>query len=276
MSFQEFLFYHKKYDNSSMKKFKKILKLDTTKAELQKNYYEYSISPQIDPSTLIKAIDKARQNCQELDITEYNKRSFDLLLEDINDILNSHQDYYQSCKLEDNVKNCNQEFSQTLIDSYNYKENIFFGEFGIIRISKILMSSLNKGNYADFYKSFGECALKCEVWEEISIVLLKKLNQNHDEWDLEEIFDLLIKLNNLNTEAIPKFYAALCIEKIYYKMPAMLSKLSSLTGELPKLANKYLFYLNKPGIIERSISVSSIRSSLLEKFQPLVKAKSNA
>lgn len=262
MTFQEFLFYYKKKDDSFMKKFKRILKSQGKTCENPENCFNYEVSPEIDAGSIINSFESVVDSADvPASFTSYAKKSFDLFIKDVKGMLNSHVDYLNSCKIEGDSNLGNQDFTQTLIDRHCCDGQIFYGEFGIIRVNKILLSVLSESNFPMFYKNFYRKELGNDRWETVLINLLQMLKHDSKKWDLEKIIALLVKLNSLNDKAVPRFYAFACIEKAYLKDPLLLRPLAATGGMLQSMVETYLQSVNRPSIVERSISISSLRRS---------------
>ena len=259
MTFQEFLFYYKKNDDSYMKRFNRILKNQQKPIDNSATYYHHCIFPNISQNLLVKSFENIGRT---VNLSAYAKKSFSLLLDDINDILGSHGHYYESPKREGSLRFGNQTFSQTLIDEDCCNDQIFYGEFGIIRISKILLSALNENNFDEFYLNFGEENLENDIWERVLLNLNSMLKQDPSRWNLEKALDLLMKLNSMNPKALPKFYAVLCIEMAQNKDPNLLKRLSTVDGVLQRMLGSFFESMNKPYDLRRTVSVSTIRHSV--------------
>jgi DENN (AEX-3) domain len=278
MSFGDYIMYYEKKDDCPMKKFKNLYK----EKNFQSNdIYDYEYSIDISQIDMIQALVSISQEYSpSSSIEAYNKKSFDLLSKEITSALLSQQFFYSEghkfksfCDLDsvsesfgDNKKTCKlQKISGSaeiifhrLFCSENKNFNFFYGEYGVIRTSKVFMVIVNEKNFGQFNKIFETKFVKQDSWQEILLTLLNLLKYRKSTWDIQKIGELLCKLNKLNTKAIPIYYSALIVEELYKNN--LESMLLNTKGKLQKLKNDYLFSSRNITPIPRTVSVNSINN----------------
>lgn len=241
MSFQQFIDYYKKLDNSYLKTFTRMHKYKT-KPECKKVRFR--------PILGIKEIlEGLKKNAEEMgrfgSLRKYSMKTFQLLREEIEAFM-----IVDNRKEEQNLrKNISEDYANLLL-CFEDNANIFYGKSGLIRTNMILMTALNKDGYRKYLSQI-PFKIVNESWEYLLIGILHSLT--YEPWDLEFLMEALIELNKANSFHIPKYYAALIIKELSVKDPEILDKLCMLDGKLKKLAMN----LKKSSGIPRSISISS-------------------
>lgn len=221
MTFQIFLDNYNKLDQSYMKRYKKIVKKSK---HAEKNGPILVTSGLSNEEFIQKFKDFIEKVVPESKSEKFQHKIIEQIFKDL-DIPNEEQ-------LTDN-RNTN--FSN-LPENIEHL-NIFYGEFGVLRSNKVFLSFLKPEFLIDLYSGCSLRHLPNVTWDEILVSLSINLKRDESQWDLDKILSLIIRLNGMNTKAVPNYYTSIVIEKLLKKDPDLFEKFKTFRGRLRKIIN---------------------------------------
>ena len=210
--FNQFVESYKKLDKSLFYKFFSNFDLYP---ETDKEYAEiFEFSDDQSPLFLLENL-KTSNNSSE----SFEKHCFDNLLTEIsenfqkpNTLQQNSEDFKEQKPHQEflNKKFYSSEEFFYYIENENQRDlNIFYGEFEVIRISTIL-SFDEKASFCEKKRIFSSSDNK---WQNVLFELLFELKSSLNP-DLSNLSSLFIRLNELNTKALPNYFCALVLFNI--------------------------------------------------------------
>ena len=235
MTFQIFLDKFNKIDQSDLKRFRNIVK-GKKSLPARKVVLESGIDDQ-------EFILKYKEFVDQVQVSSLNEKfQLKIIKQIFEDLLISEEK-----EKKDSIKGF------AYMPEATEKINIFYGEYGVLRVNKVFLAFLNKEL---INKLYSQCSLRILAnvsWEQVAISLNVELKESMLDWDIEKIMTLLFRLNCLNTKAIPNHYTAILIEKMNLKDNSILEKLQLCKGHLRKIVRLFL----QPNYSVRTVSISS-------------------
>ena len=178
MIFSELLSYYKLFDNSSLYKFKKIIEFQSYPRSKISESYQIQISQSLSTTKLIESLIEMNENfIAETQEQQFKLKSFKLFIEEVKKIIYSNINYYDSS----NVNHQKKKLNDVINNLNNQEANVFYGEFGILRVMNLINFNFNEIN-AKKYSFHRKCFINSEnLWQEYLIELYFMCKENINE-----------------------------------------------------------------------------------------------
>lgn len=249
-TFDQFFQFYKRFDDSPMRRFDKIIESGIEFPD-DNTFKNIEITFKIDSKGIVDNLVAINQEFQADSLEEkYNKGSFEALAEEVQKkIIN-----YEQSGLKTSLEFLNSSPGEIFCTNLG-QDSLFYSETGVIRLSKVLSYPIPLDSFTKFSDMFMQ-PIKSNTWESILINLLNCLSLKEACWDIKKLYETLIELNNINTDALPYHYAAIIINK-YFELNDRKTQTIEITGKLQILIKNCLEYTEKNFSVVRSVLRSS-------------------
>ena len=244
-TFQQFLEYEGKHDDSNYKRYFEILN-NVTKKEY-KIYscvplYSFEIHKLVAPRALLRIIKQDLAGKPK----GFLRDSVNSLRKEIKSELRCYKEYYRCGDSGNRYKPRRHTFTDTFEPQLHV---LYYGKFGIIRLSTLLLSRLSPQSFLQtsevkddiFTKINSQISDKDGPWEPLMLKLCYLVKDDKNIWNLREIASVLKKISYFKCSSIPLQMIAGILEVVLNALPDEcynFCKLEGIVGSLSKMLMK--------------------------------------
>jgi DENN (AEX-3) domain len=260
ISFQQFLSYEGKFDDSYYKRYFDIL--DSLKKDeysiINNNFsYSFEVSNSITPRKLLSLIKKDINSKPKT----FHNDSIQLLINEFKKILLAQfKEYYK----QGHGRNYKSQRKPTFADSTSENEKfvsnfLYYGKYGIIRLCVLLISNLSSDRFKDFSQVDEYILPKLRSDQRnnslpgqgLILKLFYLIRKAKSEWDVPEVVAVLKEISSINDSSFSLRIVAGILEQVFIKDQDQTYYFSKLPGSIGLLSKMLHKTVTSPVVLSR-------------------------
>ncbi|CAG9326655.1 SCD1_2 [Blepharisma stoltei] len=276
VTFNQFLDYYEKFDESLLDQFLNILesiRKEDYKIFTNKKCYTLDLQCEITSKQFYEGIEKKLSSFDPSDSAQkFAKNSCLEMLNEIKEIFAYYHMHYENQYFSGiPLKKTRSLLAGSPISTIEASfADVYYGEFGIIQmIQTLIQPIMKKKDFRNFCTSeeiiMDNIMYDIKVssqWEPVVVKFLYLLKKDKKYTNFQQLAELCMHINLLETERLPRHHACKIIEKLYTEDPNNLIPFSESHGKLKQLAEKYkrsrrsMPFEARPSTVENSVQTN--------------------
>lgn len=275
-SFQTFLDYYKKFDQSCFSRFRSMIEKKRLHPN-RKQTYSVLISQKMHSLALIEILRRIRPINQS---DSFEDESFRIFIEKIRNTLLGNSELYDSSQhpayqkllkktsltSTEHPDHFNKLYTRSNSSLTNLEiskfSTLLYGEKGFLRMAKIFFQGVKQENFSSHLEKYRISEFEKKAWQGTllkSLYVLKYYKESEEKY--MKLFKLLKKLSNSNPPSFPCYHAVKVIEKLSQSIHISKDDLLNAGGILSKLSKQYFLSLENPNAFYKLIVSNNINNS---------------